>query len=195
LGATVREISVPWHRHGIIVWAAIATEGGWAQMVRGDGTGHNWIGYYDTHMIDFYGRSRRTRGHDYPHSVKVVTLLGHYLAERYHGRYRGKGQNMRRAVREAYDEALREVDLLAMPTTPQKAPRLDPNDPVERSLVYSLDQIHNTCVSCVSGHPAVSLPCALSDGLPVGLMLVGRWFEETTVLNAAYAFEQQGWTV
>src|SRR5690606_31752255 len=110
LGATVREISIPWHRHGIIVWAAIATEGGWAQMVRGDGTGHNWIGFYDTHMIDFYGRSRRTRGHDYPHSVKVVTLLGHYLAERYHGRYHGKGQNMRRAVREAYDEALREVD-------------------------------------------------------------------------------------
>lgn len=192
LGVQVREMSIPMHRDGIHIWNGIAVEGAWSQMVRDEGVGHGWIGYYDTHLVEFYGRSRRVRANDFSHTVKLVTLLGHYMAERYHGRYYARAQNLRRALTAAYDEALRQVDILAMPTTPQKAMRLKPNPSVGEYIRMALDMIHNTCPFDVTGHPAMNVPCGPSQGLPVGLMLVGRHFEETTVLRVAHALEQAG---
>ncbi|BDG59200.1 amidase [Caldinitratiruptor microaerophilus] len=190
LGASVEEVSIPLHHEGIHIWNAIAVEGAWSIMVRDEGMGHGWIGYYDTHVMEFYGRSRRVRANDFSHTVKIVTLLGHYMSDRYHGRYYARAQNLRRALTAAYDEALRHVDLLVMPTTPQKAMRLNASPDLAEYLTMALHMIHNTCPFDVSGHPAMNVPCGDSGGLPVGMMLVGRHFEEETILRAAHAFEQ-----
>jgi amidase len=80
-----------------------------------------------------------------------------------------------------------------MPTTPIKATKLPPPDaPRELQIERALDMISNTAPFDITHHPAMSLPCGMVDGLPVGLMLVGRMFEETTIYRAAHAFEQIG---
>jgi amidase len=190
-GAAVSEISIPLHRDGIHIWNPIAVEGATMLMVSGNGMGTNWKGHYLTALLDFYGRSRRTRGNDLSETVKLVVLLGQYMQDNYHGRYYAKAQNLARLLRAAYDEALRGVDLLLMPTTPMKATRIPaPDASREEYVARALEMIPNTCPFDVTGHPAMNVPCGLSDGLPVGMMLVGRHGEDGTVLRAAHAFER-----
>jgi len=192
-GATVREISVPMHLDGIHVWNGIATEGAAMLMVRGNGMGTNWKGHYSTSLLDSFARGRLARADDLSDTVKLVVLAGQYLQDAYHGRYYAKAQNLARSLVAAYDAALSEVDLLLMPTIPTKATRLPaPDAPREERVALALGMIPNTAPFDVTGHPAMNVPCARSEGLPVGLMLVGRMWEDATVLQAAHAFEQLG---
>ena len=96
-------------------------------------------------------------------------------------------------VKAAYDAALESCDLLAMPTIPFPATPLPAADaPREEWIDAALNMQHNTCPFDVSGHPAFTVPCGMIGGLPIGMMLVGRHFEETTVIRAAAAFEAAG---
>ena len=192
-GAEVVDVSIPMHRDGIHIWNAIAVEGAHMLMVDGNSMGTNWEGHYTTQLLDFYGRSRRTRADDYSETVKLVILLGQYMQDAYHGRYYAKAQNLARTLRAAYDEAFKDVDLLVMPTTPQKATKLPGADASTTEIVaHALNMIHNTCPFDVTGNPATSVPCAMSNGLPVGMMLVGRLGEDASCLRAAHAYEQLG---
>ena len=106
-------------------------------------------------------------------------------------RYVAKAINQTRRLKARYDAALQEVDLLLLPTTPMKASVLPgPDASREEIMTRSYESLTNTWQFNLTHHPALSLPCGLSDGLPVGLMLVGRHFDETTIYRAAAAFEQ-----
>src|SRR5690606_19532073 len=107
--------------------------------------GTNWKGHYLTPLLDFYARSRRTRANDLSETVKLVGLLGQYMQDNYHGRYYAKAQNLSRVLRTAYDEALRSVDLLVMPTTPMKATVIPAADASrEEYVARALEMIPNT---------------------------------------------------
>jgi amidase len=189
-GATVEEVSVPMHRDGLAIWNGIAIEGATDLMVRGDAFGTNHKGHYTTDLVDFYGRARRVRAQDYSVTVKLTMLLGHYLSDRYNHHYYAKAQNLGRRLRAAYGEALERYDVLALPTTPMTAMRIPPpGAPIADVLTAALSNIANTAPIDVTGNPALSVPCAFADGLPVGLMLVGRHFDDATVLRAGRAFE------
>ncbi len=190
-GAEVTEVSVPLHRDGIHIWNAIAVEGATMLMVAGNSMGTNWKGHYTTSLLDFYGRSRRVRANDLSETVKLVILLGQYMQDNYQGRYYAKAQNLARVLRAAYDEALQSVDLLVMPTLPMKATLIPPpNASREEYVARALEMITNTCPFDVTGHPAVTVPAGMSAGLPVGMMLLGRHWEDGTVLRAADAFQR-----
>ncbi len=190
-GATVTEVSVPLHRDGIHIWNAIAVEGATMLMVSGNSMGTNWKGHYTTSLLDFYGRSRRARANDLSETVKLVILLGQYMQDNYHGRYYAKAQNLARVLRAAYDDALGNVDLLLMPTLPLKATLLPaPNASREEYVGRALEMIANTGPFDVTGHPAITVPAGMSGGLPVGMMLIGRHWEDATVLRAADAFQK-----
>jgi amidase len=189
-GATVEEVSVPLHADGLIIWNAVAMEGATELMVLGDAFGTNHKGHYTTDLVDFYGRARRMRAQDYSVTVKLTMLLGRYLSERYNHHYYAKGQNLGRRLRAAYGEALERVDVLALPTTPMKAMRIPPaGASIADVLTAALSNIANTAPFDVTGNPALSVPCAFADGLPVGLMLVGRPWDDATVLRAGHAYE------
>jgi len=191
LGADVSGVSIPLHRDGIHIWNGIAIEGATELMVRGNGMGTNWEGHYSTSLLDVYGRGRLTRAADLSETVKLTLLMGEYLRGRYHGRYYAKAQNLARKLKQAYDEALEAVDLLLMPTLPLKATKIpEPDAPREEVVARALEMILNTAPFDVSGHPAINVPCGLSEGLPVGAMLIGKQWDEETVLRAAHAFEQ-----
>ena len=118
-------------------------------------------------------------------------LLGHYMTTRYRGHYYGKAQNLVRRLRRAYDEALSRYDLLLMPTLPMVATPLPPSDaPVGEVLRRAFEMLGNTAQFNCTHHPSISLPCGTVDGLPVGLMLVAKAFDEETIYRAAAAFER-----
>ena len=193
LGADVSEVSIPLHRDGIHIWNGIAIEGATDLMVRGNSMGTNWKGHYSTSLLDVYGRGRKENADDLSETVKLTMLMGQYMRESYHGRYYAKAQNLARKLRAAYDEALETVDLLLMPTLPLKATKIpEPDAPPEEVVARSLEMLPNTAPFDVSGHPAMNVPCGLSEGLPVGVMLIGRKWDEETILRAAHAFEQTG---
>lgn len=191
LGGSVESISIPLHRDGIHIWNAIGIEGPAMLMVRGNSMGTNWKGHYSTSLLDAYARGRLTRADDLSDTVKLVLLLGQHMQDSYHGRYYAKGQNLGRLLAQAYDEALQGVDLLVMPTLPMKATKIPAaNAPREELVARALEMLPNTCPFDVTGHPAMNVPCGFIQGLPVGLMLIGRRGEDATVLRAAHAFEQ-----
>ena len=192
LGATVTNISIPMHRDAIHIAYAIYMEGATEFMVRGDGMGFNWRGHYSLGLRDFYGRARRSRPNDLPATVKLLALFGQYMSDRYNGHYYAKAQNLARSLRAAYDAAFAHTDLLVLPTTPMK-PMLIPVDPdLPEYFRAAFGTGANAVPFNITGHPAISIPCGKVEGLSIGMMLVGRHFEESTLLRAAHASEQKG---
>src|SRR5205809_3791087 len=197
LGAQISTTSIPLHRDGIHIWNGIAVEGATMLMVRGNSMGTNWKGHYTTSLLDVFAKGWQSRADDLSETTKLVVMLGQYMQDNYHGRYYAKAQNIARSLRGAYDEALQQADLLVMPTLPMKATPIPPQTASrEEYVARALEMIPNTCPFDVTGHPAMTIPCGLVDGLPVGMMLVGRKWNEASVLRAAHAFEQiSGYTV
>ena len=189
LGAEVTEVSIPDHlTAGAIVWGLLA-EGATAYL-QSNGTGHHMQGLYNPGLADALGRARQAQGNDLPPTAKLVLLIGSYMSERYYGKMYAKAQNLRRTLRASYDRALQQVDVLVMPTTPVKAHRYVPNLGPHGTVSHGWNMLNNTAPFDMTGHPAISIPCAKSDGLPVGLMLVGRHFDDATLFQASHAFEQ-----
>lgn len=175
------------------IWNAIAVEGATMLMVKGNSMGTNWKGYYTTSLLDAYARGWQSRANDLSETTKLVVLLGQYMQDNYHGRYYAKAQNLAHTLRAAYDSALQQADLLVMPTLPMKAtPLPGPNASREEYVARALEMLPNTCPFDVTGHPALTVPVGRSEGLPVGMMLIGRHWEDGTVLRAGHAFEQLG---
>ena len=191
LGAQVDTVSIPWHRHGRQIWTPIAVEGTTMLMVGGNSMGTNWKGHYTTSLLDVFARGRLSRPDDLSETTKMVMLLGQYMQEKYHGRYYAKAQNLVRRLKQAYDEALSGYDLLVMPTLPMKATVIPAPDASRQEYVdRALEMVPNTSPFDVTGHPAITVPCGFSQGLPIGMMLVGRTGEDATVLRAADAYEK-----
>jgi len=191
LGAEVDEISVPMHIDGYHIWNAIIVEGSTELMIKGNGFGSNWDGHYVTSLMEAYARGWRSRPNDMAETVKTVLLFGEYAKRYYHGRYYAKAQNLRRSLRDAYDRVLQTYDLMLMPTIPFRAtPIPAPDCSREEYVTMALNMVMNTAPFDASGHPAMSVPCGIIDDLPIGLMLIGRRYDEATVLRAAAAFEK-----
>jgi amidase len=189
LGAAVETVSIPLHRAGGAIWLPVAAEGALMQMMLGNGFGFNWQGLYITSLLDFHSGWRR-RADELSDTLKNTMLLGHYMVTRYRGHYYAKAQNLVRRLRRAYDEVLGHYDLLLMPTLPIVAtPLPEANAPIPEILQRGLGMLANTAQFDCTHHPAMSLPCGLVDGLPVGMMLAAKAFGEETIYRAAAAFE------
>lgn len=190
MGASVSDIDLPMHRIGKDIWAPIALEGLQAQMMNGNGMGFNWKGFYSVSLLDAHA-NWRARADELSDSLKVSMFIGEYFIRHYRGRFYAKAQNQARRLKAAYDAALANCDLLLMPTLPLKATPIPPAEaPLELYLQRAFEMLPNTAPFDVTGHPAMTLPCGMSDGLPVGLMLIAKNFDEMTIYRAAHAFEQ-----
>ena len=192
LGAEVSDISLPMHTLGIAIWTPIALEGATELMMRGNGMGTNWRGLYTTSLLDAHSQWKH-RADELSETLKVSMLIGHYFIKHHRGHFYAKAQNLSRKLRAAYDDALARYDLLLMPTVPLKATPLPPADaPRELVIQRAFEILPNTAPFDATGHPAMSIPCGMSEGLPIGLMLIGKHYDETTIYRAAAAFEKAG---
>jgi len=196
LGAVVSTVSVPMHLDGVHIWNGISIEGATELMLKGNGFGTNWKGYYNVGLMDAFARGWRSRANDLSETAKLVLLTGEYMHRHYHGRFYAKAQNLALKLKAAYDAAFAQVDLLVMPTVPMKAtPIPAPDASREEYIARALEMVVNTSGFDVTGHPALSVPCGMSAGLPVGMMLIAKSFDECTLLRAAHALEHSyDWT-
>jgi len=192
MGAIVEDVSVPMHMDGPAIWTAIAVEGLQAQMMNGNGMGFNWKGLYTTSLLDAHS-AWRARADELSPSLKVSMMAGEYFIKNYRGHFYAKAQNLSRVLAKAYDTALARYDLLLLPTLPMKSTPLPPaNASLKLYVQRALEMLGNTSPLDVTGHPAMSVPCGMSNGLPIGMQLIGKHWDESTIYRAAHAFEQSG---
>lgn len=190
MGAIVEDISIPWHALALSIYTPICMEGGAQTLLWGDGYGAKGQDLYVTSLMDFH-RGWRSRADQLPETTKLAALLGTHMRNAHGTRYYGKAMNLSRQLRATYDKALEKYDLLLMPTTPMKATKIpEPTAGREEYVERALEVIVNTCPFNMTHHPAMAIPCGISDGLPLSMMLIGRHFDEPTIYRAAYAFEQ-----
>ena len=189
LGAEVSEVSVPMHRDGLAIWVPIGVEGAYEQVLKGYGQGHNWKGLYTPSHIEavagWQGKSNM-----FSEIFKLGMLCAEHMRSVHNGRYYAKAQNLSRKLKDAYDAALDKVDLLLMPTSPIHAVKLPPEIRTRaEDMTPGFAPIPNTAPIDCTGHPSMNVPCGMLDGLPVGMMLTGKHFDEMTVYRASDAFE------
>lgn len=191
LGAKVSEVTVPLHRAAPALLAAIF-QSSMLTIFHSDGCGP---GREDLFVPSLYERQRgwRQRTGELPKPLLAFSLCAEVLRRRYGWRYYAKAMNLVRRLRADYDAALEEVDALLMPTAGCVAPPLPGADASTKEIVEAaFAPIANTPAFDYTHHPALSLPCGRSEGLPVGAMLVGRAYEEALLYRLAGAFEESG---
>ena len=187
-GARIVDVDLPEHALAGAGGFAVTFEG-FLSNVQTGGNGSQREGRYPTGLARALGPALARYGGEMSASVKAHLLFGTYLRERYHGVAYAGAANLRTVQRQAYDAALAGVDLLLMPTTPNLPHEVAPDlDPVTRAL-RGWANLTNTSPINATGHPAVSLPLAEHDGLPVGVMAVGAYFAEHRLLEFAAACE------
>lgn len=189
LGATITDVSYPGHATaGPIVWGVFAE--GVTATFQGNGHGYHWDGAYVPELSQAFGTGLQEKGDLMPLQAKFNLMLGTYMREDYQGRFYAWAQNMRAGLRAGYDALFEQVDILLMPTTPMKAHAYNPDQSPEELVLAGWNMVANTAPFNMTGHPALSVPCGTSERLPVGMMLVGRKFEDQTLLAVANVFEK-----
>jgi len=192
-GATVEDVSIPLHVSGGAIMFASILDGTLAMFTDESGAGTGGKGHYLTDAIQHYAKARIERADDMPPTVKNVLLFAQTMRKRYGIYYYAKAQNLVRTLQAAYDQAFEDYDVLIMPTTPMKAHKhLSDNAPPEEVVANALDMLGNTSPFDATGHPSMSLPAGMSEGLPVGMMITGRLGEDDVVLRVGDAFEKLG---
>jgi aspartyl-tRNA(Asn)/glutamyl-tRNA(Gln) amidotransferase subunit A len=184
LGAEIVEVSLPSTDLGLATYYIIAPAEASANLARYDGVRYGYsAGAHE--LLDNY---LRTRGEGFGPEVKRRIMLGTYaLSAGYYDAYYVKAQQVRTLIKAEFDEVLSGVDALLAPTSPSVAFKIGAktDDPL---LMYLNDAC--TLPVNIAGLPGISLPCGLSNGLPVGLQVIGRAFDEATVLRVADAYER-----
>ncbi|QTI71443.1 amidase [Gordonia polyisoprenivorans] len=191
-GAIVESVSIPWHLDAFHIWNVIATDGAAYQMLDGNGYGLNAGGLYDPEQMEFFARQRVRNADQLSETVKLVALCGYHGVSELAATVYAKARNLVPIARAAYDDALAEYDVLVMPTVPYAATELPDLASIDRGtyLTKALGMVVNTAPFDVTGHPALSVPAGLVDGLPVGMMIAGKHHDDATVLRVGHAFEQ-----
>ncbi|HEY0187523.1 MAG TPA: amidase family protein [Cellulomonas sp.] len=193
LGGRVVRVSVPAHRlSGGVLFAAMLE--GVAATLHGNGDGYGRTGRYSVETRRAIGRGMAASGTILPHAYRMAAILGESYRRRYFGEVYATAQRIIPALRGAYDTALEGVDALVMPTAPLPAMELRPDAGIFERQTRSFSSPVDTPAHNATGHPALSLPAAQVDGLPFGIQLVGRRFEDDVLIGLAQTWESQvGW--
>jgi aspartyl-tRNA(Asn)/glutamyl-tRNA(Gln) amidotransferase subunit A len=184
LGATVKEVSLPHTKYAIATYYILAPSEASSNLARFDGIryGPRLDGADD--ILEHY---EQTRGRGFGPEVKRRIMLGTYaLASGYYDAYYLRAQKVRTLIRRDFEAAFAKVDFLISPTSPSVAFRI--GERVSDPLSMYLSDVCTIPVS-LAGLPAVSIPCGLSEGLPVGLQIAGPAFSENRLLDVAHALE------
>ena len=190
-GAQVETISIPEHRDAIHVWNVIATDGAMWQMIRGNGYGMNYRGLYDPELMEHTLRGWKSSAHAASLTLKFVMLCAEHSIGHTGGGAYARASNVRPQINAAVDAALARHDVLCYPTLPFPAKEIPPSDaPVDEYVARALEMIPNTVVSNVTGNPDLTIPVAGGTGMPVGMSIVGRQWDEATLLRVGRAYEK-----
>jgi aspartyl-tRNA(Asn)/glutamyl-tRNA(Gln) amidotransferase subunit A len=184
-GAELVDISLPNSSLSVPAYYVIAPAEASANLSRFDGVKY---GYRCENPKDLQDLYCRTRSEGFGEEVQRRILIGTYcLSAGYYDAYYGKAQQVRQLIQQDFSEAFKSVDLIMGPTCPSPAFKFGAkgDDPV---AMY-LEDIY-TIATNLAGLPGMSVPCGMVEGKPVGLQIIGNYFDESRILNAAHQFQQ-----
>lgn len=185
LGAEVKEISLPNTALAVPAYYVVAPAECSSNLSRMDGVRFGYRCEDPKDLEDLYTRSR---GEGFGAEVKRRILIGTYaLSAGYYDAYYLKAQQVRRLIRDDFVQAFKDVDIIMGPTSPNTAFRL--GERADDPVTMYLSDIYTIAVN-LAGLPGMSIPAGMVDGLPVGLQLIGDYFAEGRLLNAAHRFQQ-----
>ena len=184
LGATIGECSLPYTDYSLAAYYILAPAEASSNLARFDGVKY---GLRTKELAGHIGLTEKTRDEGFGAEVKQRIMIGTYaLSAGYYDAYYKRAQQVRTLIRRDFDRAFETFDALLTPTSPVTAPRIgEKTDPLAMKLL-------DVCTLPVNmaGLPGLSLPCGFVDGLPVGMQLIGKAYDEATLLRIAYTYEQ-----
>ena len=184
-GAAIKEISLPHTDYAVAVYYIVATAEASSNLARYDGMRYG----HRARAKDLTETYMLSRAEGFGPEVKRRIILGTYaLSAGYYDAYYLKAQRVRTLIKRDFDEAFKSCDVIIAPTAPTTAFKI--GEKTQDPLQMYLSDIYTISVN-LAGLPALSLPCGFdSEGLPIGLQIIGKHFDESTVLAVAYAYEQ-----
>jgi aspartyl-tRNA(Asn)/glutamyl-tRNA(Gln) amidotransferase subunit A len=184
LGAEIVDVSLPSTDRGLATYYIIAPAEASANLARYDGVKYGLSVGAD----ELWENYTHTRGSGFGPEVKRRIMLGTYaLSAGYYDAYYVKAQQVRTLIKDEFDAVLADVDAILAPTSPTVAFKIGAK--VDDPLAMYLNDACTLPVN-IAGLPGISVPAGLADGLPVGLQVIGRAFDEATVLRVADAYER-----
>ncbi|OGW03566.1 MAG: aspartyl/glutamyl-tRNA amidotransferase subunit A [Nitrospinae bacterium RIFCSPLOWO2_01_FULL_39_10] len=186
LGAEIKEVSLPHTDYAVSAYYVIAPAEASSNLARYDGVKYGYRTDNSKNLLSMY---KKTREEGFGAEVKRRIMLGTYtLSSGYYDAYYLKAQKVRTLIKKDFDDAFKNCDILLTPTAPTPAFKI--GEKFDNPIQMYLSDIFTISVN-LAGVPAISIPCGFSkDGLPIGLQIIGRHFDEETIIRAAYTFEQ-----
>ncbi len=185
MGAHVEEVSLPHMEYAVAAYYIIAPAEASSNLARFDGVRYG-VRKTGKNLLDLYLESR---SQGFGPEVKRRIMLGTYaLSSGYYDAYYKKAQKVRTLIRQDFENVFKQFDVIVGPTTPTTAFKI--GEQADDPLTMYMNDILTIPVN-LAGLPAISVPCGLAEGMPVGLQIIGQPFAESTVLRVAHAYEQQ----
>ncbi|MFE8701329.1 Asp-tRNA(Asn)/Glu-tRNA(Gln) amidotransferase subunit GatA [Cytobacillus sp. FJAT-54145] len=185
LGATWEEVSLPHSKYALPTYYILSSSEASANLARFDGVRYGYRSANSNTLIDLY---KNTRAEGFGDEVKRRIMLGTFaLSSGYYDAYYKKAQKVRTLIKKDFEDVFEKYDVIIGPTTPTPAFKFGEktSDPL---TMYANDIL--TIPVNLAGVPAISVPCGFDKGLPLGLQIIGKHFDESTVYRVAHAFEQ-----
>lgn len=193
LGAVLSDVSVPEHlAYGGVAFSNFLE--GMGALMAGGGNGFGWSGFYSAALSRAVVSGLRRNGDLMSPQFKLAMVYAEHMSRQHGAELYAKARNLHDPLRAAYDRALADVDVLVMPTTPFRPFQLDESLTLSQRVMRGWAVLGNTVLTNITGHPAISLPAAESEGLPVGVMFIGKQFADDRLLALASTWERRfGW--
>ncbi|WP_026695280.1 Asp-tRNA(Asn)/Glu-tRNA(Gln) amidotransferase subunit GatA [Peribacillus kribbensis] len=185
LGAEWEEVSLPHSKYALSAYYLLSSSEASANLARFDGVRYGYRTDNAKTLLEMY---KNTRSEGFGEEVKRRIMLGTFaLSSGYYDAYYKKAQQVRTLIKQDFEKVFEKYDVIVGPTAPTPAFRIGEKtkDPL---TMYANDIL--TIPVNLAGVPGISVPCGFSNGLPIGLQIIGRHFDESTVYRAAHAFEQ-----
>ncbi|WP_442597786.1 Asp-tRNA(Asn)/Glu-tRNA(Gln) amidotransferase subunit GatA [Neobacillus sp. D3-1R] len=184
-GATWEEVSLPHSKYALATYYLLSSSEASANLARFDGVRYGYRTPNAENLIDLY---KKTRSEGFGEEVKRRIMLGTFaLSSGYYDAYYKKAQQVRTLIKKDFEDVFEKYDVIVGPTTPTPAFKIGEktSDPM---TMYANDIL--TIPVNLAGVPAISVPCGFSNGLPLGLQIIGKHFDESTIYRVAHVFEQ-----
>ncbi|MBP3039622.1 Asp-tRNA(Asn)/Glu-tRNA(Gln) amidotransferase subunit GatA [Bacillaceae bacterium Marseille-Q3522] len=185
LGAVWEEVNLPHSSYALATYYILASSEASANLARFDGVRYGYRSENAATLIDLY---KNTRAEGFGEEVKRRIMLGTFaLSSGYYDAYYKKAQKVRTLIKNDFENVFADYDVIIGPTAPTPAFKI--GEQVDDPLTMYANDILTIPVN-LAGVPAISVPCGFSNGLPLGLQIIGKHFDESTIYRVAHAFEQ-----
>lgn len=185
LGATYEEVSLPHSKYALATYYLLSSSEASANLSRFDGVRYGYRSPNSETLMDLY---KNSRAEGFGEEVKRRIMLGTFaLSSGYYDAYYKKAQKVRTLIKKDFEDVFSKYDVIIGPTTPTPAFKIGEN--IDDPLTMYANDILTIPVN-LAGVPGISIPCGFSNGLPLGLQIIGKHFDESTVYRVAHAFEQ-----